>query len=79
MKSIKNNILLKKFGMKVKLERIKMNFSQEKLAELSDLSQNSIGAIERGESSPTLDTIGAIAKAFGISICELVDVEKINL
>lgn len=79
MKSIKNNILAKNFGIKVKLERVKMNLSQEKFAELADLSKASLGAIERGESSPTLDTIGAIAKAFGISICELVDVEKINL
>lgn len=79
MKAIKDTILSKKFGVKVKLERVKMNLSQEKFAELADLSKASLGAIERGESSPTLDTIGAIAKAFGISICELVDVEKINL
>lgn len=79
MKSIKDNIFLKKFGIKVKLERIKQNLSQEKLAEFADVNKNSIGSIERGETSPTLDTVNAIAKAFGISICELVDVEKINL
>ena len=49
------------------------------LAELSDLNKNSIGSIERGETSPSIDTVNAIANAFGISICELVDVEKINL
>lgn len=79
MKPIKNNILAKKFGIKVKLERAKRNLSQEKFAELADISKASLGAIERGESSPTFDTVGAIAKAFGMSICELVDVEKINL
>ena len=76
---MKNINLAKKFGIKVKLERIKKNLSQEKLAELSDLSKNSIGSIERGETSPSIDTVNSIANAFGISICELVNVEKINL
>jgi len=79
MKLIKDSIFIKKFGMKVKLERIKQSLSQEKLAELADLNKNSIGSIERGETSPSIDTVNAIANAFGISICELVDVEKINL
>lgn len=61
------------------MERLKRNLSQEKLAELADLNKNSIGAIERGTGSPTLETIGMIAKAFDMEITELIDVSKVNL
>lgn len=77
--NIKDDILAKKFGMKVKIERVKKKLSQEKLAELAGLSKNSVGAIERGESSPTLDTINALAKVFEMNPSELLDINKINL
>jgi transcriptional regulator with XRE-family HTH domain len=79
MKHIKNTGLAKKFGMKVRIERIKMGISQEKLAEFADLSKCSIGAIERGESSPTLDTINSLAEVFKMKPCELLEIDKINL
>lgn len=69
----------KKIGIKIKLLRIKMNFSQEKLAELSDLNKNSISTIELGKSSPTIETLDRIAKALDIELKELVDVSKIDL
>lgn len=77
--NIKDDILAKKFGMKVKIERIKKQLSQEKLAELAGLNKNSIGAIERGESSPTLETINSLAKVLEMNLSELVDINKINL
>ncbi len=55
-----------------------MNFSQEKLAELSDLNKNSISTIELGKSSPTIETLDRIAKALNIELKELVDVSKID-
>ena len=68
-----------KIGLKIKLLRTKMGISQEKLAEFADLNKNSIGAIERGESSPSIDTLDAIAKAFSIELVDLIDVSKIEL
>lgn len=55
-----------------------MNFSQEKLAELSDLNKNSISTIELGKSNPTIETLDRIAKALNIELKELVDVSKID-
>ncbi|MBQ8459019.1 helix-turn-helix transcriptional regulator [bacterium] len=69
----------KKIGTKIKLERIKRKLSQEKLAELADLNKNSIGFIERGESSPTAETLAKIADAFNITFSELADVSKVEL
>lgn len=68
-----------KIGLKVKLERAKRKLSQEKLAELSGISKNFVGAIERGESSPTIDTLAKIADALGLTFSELTDISKVDL
>ena len=78
MTSVRNDIN-KRIGLKVKLERTKMGISQEKLAELADLNKNSVGAIERGESSPTIETLDRIAQAFNIPLHELTNVSKMDL
>jgi len=47
--------------------------SQEKLARLADVANNTIIKIESGKNdNPTLDTLNKIAKAFGVSIDELI-------
>lgn len=66
-------------GLKIRLLRTKLKYSQEKLAELANLNKNSIGAIERGESKPNIDTLERIAKALGIKLTELVDTSKVDL
>lgn len=69
----------KKIGLKVKLERTKMGLTQEKLAELANLNKNSVGAIERGESSPTIETLDRLAKALNIPLHELTNVSHMSL
>lgn len=69
----KNN----KIGLKIKLERVKRGLSQEQLAELADLSRPTIGAIERGERSPSFDSVEAIAEAFGMPVQELCNFDKL--
>ena len=71
---LSNNICLK-----IKLERIKRNISQEELALMAGLNRNTIGKIERTETSPSIDTIEKIAKVFEMNFLELVDVSKIDL
>ncbi|MBQ7287946.1 MAG: helix-turn-helix transcriptional regulator [Candidatus Gastranaerophilales bacterium] len=71
---LSNNICLK-----IKLERIKRNISQEELALMAGLNRNTIGKIERMETSPSIDTIEKIAKVFEMNFLELVDVSKIDL
>ena len=69
----------KKFGLKLKLERTRLNVSQEKLAELSGLNQKTISMIERGKNSPTIETINSIAGALKIAVEDLIKVDKIDL
>ena len=75
----KTNQINIKIGIKIRLERTKRGISQEKLAKLAGINKNSIGAIERGVSSPSIDTIAKIADAFGLQFNELTDISKVDL
>ncbi|MBR1942396.1 helix-turn-helix transcriptional regulator [bacterium] len=63
--------LSKRFGKRIKIERINQEISQEKLAELAGLHRTTLGTIENGKTSPTLDTIAKIANALNLTISEL--------
>ena len=54
------------FRANVKFYRKQLDISQEKLAELSDLSTNYIGDIERTNRKVTIDTIEKVAKGLNI-------------
>jgi len=56
----------------LKIIREKKKLSLEKTAELTGVSKTMIGQIERGESSPTLNTIWKIAKGLKISFTSLI-------
>ena len=53
--------LARKVGAALQRERKSKRLSQEKLAELADLSKNYIGEIERGEKEVSLGTLERIA------------------
>jgi transcriptional regulator with XRE-family HTH domain len=66
--SNKNNI-----AKTVKRLRGKMGISQEKLARLADVSNNTIINIEAGkQSNPTIETLKKIAKALNTPIEDLI-------
>lgn len=65
--------IIKKFGLKVKKERLKQKLSQEQLAEKAGVHRTYIGMIERAEKNITLLNIEKIAIALGISISELLN------
>ena len=66
--SSKNNI-----SKTVKRLREKMGISQEKLARLADVSNNTIINIEAGkQGNPTIETLKKIAKALNVPIEDLI-------
>ncbi len=75
MKYMSNNIL-KKFGKRVRQERVKQNLSQEELAEKAGVHRTYIGMVERAEKNITLQNIEKIAKALKTSINNLMKLEK---
>lgn len=66
MENIKVN-----FGKRVKQLRVSNGYSQEKLAEISDLDRTYIPGIEAGKRNVSLEIINKLAKAFEIEIHKL--------
>lgn len=58
---------LESIGRNVRKYRLMKKLRQEDLAEKADLSINYIGAIERGEKIPSLETLIVIINALGVS------------
>lgn len=58
---------------KIKRIREKLGLSQEKLARLADVSNNTIINIEAGkQDNPTIDTLKKIAKVLNVPIEDLI-------
>lgn len=54
--------------------RKKKNISQEKLARLSDVANNTIIKMESGENdNPTLETLRKVARALDVSVDDLIN------
>ena len=67
-----NNISKSNIAKNIKKLRQKKGISQDRLSKLADLSLNTIVNVEVGNNpNPTIETIEKIAKAFGVSIDEL--------
>ncbi len=58
-------------GARIRRLRKARGWSMERLAELSDLSGNYVGQVERGAGNPTLDVLAAIAKALNVPLAGL--------
>lgn len=54
-------------GKTINKKRTEMNISQEKLAEMVNLSTSYLGAVERSEKLPSLDVFVRILNTLGIS------------
>ncbi|CAN7160529.1 helix-turn-helix domain-containing protein [Paraburkholderia hospita] len=58
-------------GKRVKECRIDAGKSQEELAHEAHLDRTRIGAIERGDANPTVETLAQIAFVLGLTLSEL--------
>ena len=62
---------LRNLGINIKSERLRRNISQEKLAELTGISRNSISLIETGKINPTILKVIDIANVLGVDLMVL--------
>ncbi len=65
----------KAFGRRLKSVREAAGLTQEKVAERAHTDAKYMSALENGRSSPTLDTIMALAKALNVRANDLVLLE----
>lgn len=71
--------ITKAVGSTIRDLRKSQGLSQEKLAEKAGLHRTYIGALERGEKSPTVDTLVKIVLALNVSLNDFfVHCEKKN-
>ncbi len=61
----------KELGKKIKKMRIERGYTQDKLAELVDISQKALSSIELGENFVSAETLDKILSAFEITAEEL--------
>ncbi|MCH7323980.1 helix-turn-helix domain-containing protein [Solibacillus sp. MA9] len=59
------------FAKRIKEERMKLNLTQQQLAEKIHISRQSISKWERGESYPTIETLIDLSDLFEVTIDEL--------
>lgn len=69
---MKNKNLLE-LGNKIRLERMKRDISQEKLAELANVSIRTISDIERGLTDIRYTNLLQIAEAFELTLSQLLN------
>ncbi len=63
--------LTRRFGELARRMRLEKGLSQERLAELSGMHRNYIGAIERAERTPSIVQADRLARALGTSLAEM--------
>lgn len=61
-------MIYEKLGNNIKLERLRLNLTQEQLSEKLDISTSYLGRIERGERNVPLDTLIRLADILNVSI-----------
>ncbi|WP_407944709.1 helix-turn-helix transcriptional regulator [Ornatilinea apprima] len=61
----------KQGNMKLRLARIEKNLNQQELADLVEVTRQTIGLIEKGSYNPTLNLCIKIAKALDRTLDEL--------
>ena len=62
------NIDYKELGKRIRAERRKQDLTQEKLAEMADISDSFMGHIERGGRTLSIETLAKLANALNLSI-----------
>ncbi|MCD6543373.1 MAG: helix-turn-helix transcriptional regulator [Flavobacteriaceae bacterium] len=56
-------------GNSIKERRKTLRVTQSQLAELAEISVNTLYKIERGQANPTLETLTKVADVLGMEVC----------
>lgn len=62
----------KEIGKRIKTKRLELKLTQEKLAEMTDLTETYIGAIERSTSKCSIETLVKIAQVLNMNLDYLI-------
>ncbi len=71
---MKNPAALLALGKQIRLERTKRKISQEQLADLAEITRLTIGKVEAGSYSMSVDILLSISRALEVPLNELVNI-----
>lgn len=63
--------IVRHFAFRLREVRVSQGLSQEDLAGKADLHRTYVGSVERGERNISLVNVERLAKALGMTVCEL--------
>ncbi len=66
--------VLKRIGLKFRVERTKKHLSQERFAELANVHTNYIGKIERGEQNLTVKKLVELVNSLEIPLSNIIEI-----
>ncbi len=66
--------VLKRIGLKFRVERTKKHLSQERFAELANVHTNYIGKIERGEQNLTVKKLVELVNSLEIPLGNIIEI-----
>jgi len=69
--------IIKLFAENLRVERARKNITQEKLAEMANITPEYLARLEKEKYSPSLVVIASLAKALSVSVDTLIPVEKL--
>lgn len=69
-------MLVKTIGETIKNRRKELSITQPHLAELANISTNTLYKIERGQGNPTLEVLNKLAEVLGMELT--LEVKKIH-
>ncbi len=72
MKSDADQSILFALGQRIRELRRIREISQEELADIAGVHRTYIGMVERGEKNVTILTLARLAKAFGLSVSDVI-------
>ncbi len=61
-------MLVKELGVAVKNRRKELKITQPHLAELADVSTNTLYKLERGQGNPSLEVLSKLAEVLGMEL-----------
>ncbi|MDD3945905.1 MAG: helix-turn-helix transcriptional regulator [Bacteroidales bacterium] len=70
-------MLVKQLGETIRKRRKDLNITQPHLAELAEISTNTLYKLERGQGNPSLEVINKLADVLGMELT--LEVKKISL
>ena len=69
-------LITKTFAENIRAERARKKYSQEKLAEMADITPEYLARIEKEKYSPSLVVITKLAIALEVNVDKLIPIEK---